>query len=202
MEEFFTNIYENNVWGNNNNSYYSGSSGGGSEIDYNTNYIKLLKMFISKNNIKNIVDLGCGDFKCGPLIYDDIDIKYIGYYTYKKVIDYNKIQHIDSKYTFIHLDFYTNKEEIIEGDLCILKDVLQHWQMNAIYSFMDYLIESKKFKYILLCNCCNQQVDNPDNSGRSIPLSINLFPLKKYNPVKLLNYNTKEISIIVRKSIE
>ena len=31
-----------------------------------------LKKFITDNNI---VDLGCGDFRCGKLIYDDLDIQ-------------------------------------------------------------------------------------------------------------------------------
>jgi hypothetical protein len=47
-------------------------------------------MIINDNNIKNIVDLGCGDFICGKIIYDDLDILYTGYDTYKKVVDSNK----------------------------------------------------------------------------------------------------------------
>jgi len=199
MEEFFTNIYENKKWGDDNNNEYDGGSGTGSEINNTIEYIDFLKMFINKNDIKTVVDLGCGSFLNGSLIYDNIDITYIGYDTYKKIIDYNKKQHLEPKYTFMHLDFYTKKEDIIGGDLCILKDVLQHWHMDEIYIFLDYLIESKKFKYILLCNCCNQKLDNPDNSGRSTPLSARFFPLKKYNPIIIHNYYTKEISIIINR---
>lgn len=48
MENFFTNIYENNVWGNNNNQYYRGSSGGGSSIDFNKDtYVPFLKKIYS-----------------------------------------------------------------------------------------------------------------------------------------------------------
>ncbi len=199
MEEFFTNVYENKIWGTDNNNEYNGTSGAGSEINNTIEYINFLKMFINKNDIKTVVDLGCGSFLNGPLIYDNVDTTYIGYDTYKKIIDYNKKQHSEPKYTFMHLDFYSKKEDIIGGDLCILKDVLQHWHMDEIYIFLDYLIESKKFKYILLCNCCNQQIHNPDNSGRSIPLSAKFFPLKKYNPIIMNYYYTKEISIIINK---
>ena len=197
MERVFTNIYENKVWGDNNNPEYNGSSGGGSDLDYNKDtYVPFLKKFIVDNNIKNIVDLGCGDFRCGKLIYDDLDIKYTGYDTYKKMIDFNLKQHSLPKYFFEHLNFFDNKEIIINGDLCILKDVIQHWKMDEIYTFLDYLIENKNFKYILICNCCNQTKDNPDNEDRSTPLSINFFPLKKYKPVKLYNFHTKEVSVI------
>jgi hypothetical protein len=104
MEQTFTHVYENNRWGNNNIDDYSGSSGGGSDIDYNKDsYIPFLKTFITDNNIKNIVDLGCGDFRCGKLIYDNLDIIYTGYDAYAKLVDYNSNQYPLPKYTFIHL---------------------------------------------------------------------------------------------------
>ena len=200
MNETFTYIYENKVWGDNNNNEYNGSSGGGSDIDFNKDtYVPFLQNFIINNNIKNIVDLGCGDFKCGKLIYDMLDIKYTGYDTYKKIIIYNLKHNPLPKYFFKHLDFYNNKEIIIKGDLCILKDVIQHWKLNEIYTFLDYLVENKIFKYILISNCCNQTTDNPENDGRYTPLSVDFFPLKKYNPVKLYNYHTKEVSVIYSK---
>jgi hypothetical protein len=201
MENIFTDIYENRIWGNNNNNEYNGSSGGGSDVDYNKDtYVPFLKNFIISNNITTVVDLGSGDFKCGKLIYDDLDIKYTGYDTYKKVIDYNSTHHLLPKYDFKHLDFYNNKETIVKGDLCILKDVIQHWKMDEIYIFLDYLVENKIFKYILITNCCNQKQNDPANDGRSTPLSVDFFPLKKYNPVKLYKYNTKEVSVILNKN--
>lgn len=198
MESTFTNIYENKIWGDNENNNYSGSSGPGSDIENNKKYIELLKNFINEYNIKNIVDLGCGDFRIGKLLYDDLNITYTGYDTYKKVIDYNITQYPEQKYNFKHLDFFTNKESIVEGDMCILKDVIQHWSLNEIYIFLDYLTESKKFKYILLINCCNQMKDNEDCViGDWRQLSCNFLPLKKYNAIKIHNYNSKEISIIL-----
>ena len=198
MEKIFTDIYENNGWGDNKNNYYNGSSGGGSDIEYNkNNYILFLKKFIIDNNITNIVDLGCGDFQCGKLIYDDLNITYTGYDAYKKITDYNSKHHSLSKYSFIHLDFCNNKENIINGELCILKDVIQHWDLDNIYKFLNYLIEYKKFKYILICNCCYQTEDNTNiQIGDFRPLSCEYFPLKKYNPTKLYNYHSKEVSVI------
>ena len=198
MEPIFTNVYENNIWGNNNNPGYRGSSGPGSDINYNKdNYVPFLQKFIIDNNIKNIIDLGCGDFRCGKLIYNDLDITYKGYDTYKKIIDYNTKHNLLPKYSFTHLDFCNNKEKIINGDLCILKDVIQHWSLDNIYSFLDYLVENKKFKYILICNCCNQMQDNTDiTNGDFRHLSYKYFPLKKYNAIKLYNYHSKEVSII------
>ena len=198
MEQTFTNIYEKGYWGNNNNPNYRGSSGGGSEIDFNKDsYIPFLKKFIMDHDIKNVVDLGCGDFKCGNLIYDDLDIVYTGYDAYKKIIDYHLKLYSLPKYSFINLDFCNNKEAIVNGDLCILKDVIQHWSLNNIYTFLDYVIENKKFKYILICNCCYQTQDNPNiQNGSFTPLNCDYLPLKKYNSKKYLNYHTKEVSVI------
>jgi len=198
MDDVFTNIYESNKWGNNNQNDYKGSSGLGSNIEYNKNtYVPFLKNFIKERNIQNVVDLGCGDFLCGNLIYDDLNIKYIGYDTYKKVVDYNSKIYSHPKYTFIHSEFFTNKEKIIGGDLCILKDVIQHWSLDDIYNFLDYLVDSKKFNYILICNCCNQTEHNTTiENCECRQLSCDYFPLKKYNPTKLYNYNTKEVSVI------
>jgi hypothetical protein len=199
MEGIFTNAYEANIWGNNNNTEYSGSSGGGSFIDYNKDtFIPFLKNFIVSYKIKNIVDLGCGDFQCGNMLYDDLDVFYTGYDAYKKVIDYNSKKQPFPKYSFKHLDFCNNKESIVNGELCILKDVIQHWSIGNIYSFLDYLIEHKKFKYILICNCCNQRQDNTDiRDGDFRHLSCDYLPLKKYHPIKMFNYHSKEVSVIV-----
>ena len=199
MEQIFTNIYENNIWGNNNNPEYNGSSGSGSDINYNKDsYVTFLRKFIVDNNIKDVVDLGCGDFRCGKLIYDDLNISYTGYDVYKKVIEYNSKQLQSSpKYSFTHLDFCNNKENIVNGELCILKDVIQHWSLYNIYTFLDYLVEHKKFKYILICNCRDQKKDNPEIANGDIRLlSCDYLPLKKYSPTKLYNYHTKEVSVI------
>lgn len=198
MEQVFSNIYENRKWGSNNKPEYNGSSGEGSDVEYNKNtYVPFLKKFIVDNNIKTIVDLGCGDFRCGKLIYNDLDITYTGYDAYEKVIDYNSTLFSFPKYSFVHLDFCNNKEHILNGDLCILKDVIQHWSISDIYVFLDYLVEHKKFKYILICNCCNQGQDNTNiENGDFRPLSCDYLPLKKYNPTKLYSYNTKEVSVL------
>jgi hypothetical protein len=197
MERIFTYIYESKCWGDNKNTNYAGSSGAGSDVYYNKKYIEIVKNIIKDYKINNVVDLGCGDFMIGRLLYDDINVLYTGYDTYKKIIDYHMIQYPEPKYTFKHLDFYTYKESIVEGDMCILKDVIQHWTIEEIYFFLDYLVESKKFKYILLVNCCNQKKnDETCNTGEWRPLSINFLPLKKYNPIKIDSYHNKEISII------
>ena len=198
MQDIFTEKYENCVWGNNGNPNYKGTSGGGSEIPFNKDtYIPVLKKFIKDNSIKTVTDLGCGDFVCGPLIYDDLDVTYTGYDAYKGVIQYNQSILSAPKYTFIHLDFFHKKEEIVGADMCILKDVLQHWNLSSIYEFLDYLVTTKKFKYIFISNCAYQQMDNTDIPiGEIHPLNSNYLPLKEYGATEIYRYSTKQVSVI------
>jgi len=197
--DVFTNIYETCHWGNNYNPNYKGSSGDGSNIHVNINtYVLFLRGFIKDNGVKTVVDLGCGDFRCGQYIYDDLEnVTYYGYDAYDKVIESNKKTSLE-RHNFIHLDFFNKKEEIIGADLCILKDVIQHWPLADIYKFLDYLVASKKYKYILITNCCNQAEDDTDIApGAWRPLASNYLPLKKYRPIKLYTYYSKEVSLIV-----
>ena len=201
MEPIFTNIYEGKHWGNNNNPAYNGSSGDGSSVEYNRlTYAPLLRTFIKMNKIKSVVDCGCGDWRSGEILYGGLGLDYLGLDTYKKVIEHNQTEHPD--YKFQHMDFYTQKEEIPAADLLILKDVIQHWKTEEIYSFLDYLTTVKKHKYILMVNCSYQKEDDqpipPSVEGtyRFRPLSANFLPLKKYNPNILFTYHTKEASVI------
>jgi hypothetical protein len=205
--DVFSDIYKNNKWGNNGQSEYQGSSGPGSFLKNVINtYVPFLKKFINDNSIKSVVDLGCGDFVAGPVIYNDLNVSYSGYDAYEAVVKNNTEKNEDNmniKYTFTHLDFYANKEQIRSADLCILKDVIQHWKLNEIYNFMDYIVSSKKFKYILLVNSSLQTKDNTDiETGEFRHLSINFLPLKKYNPTLLYKYvvpvynDTKEVCLI------
>ena len=196
--DIFTNVYEKCVWGTNKNPEYTGSSGDGSFIENNKEYIALIKSFIRDNSVSSVVDLGCGDWKCGKLIYDDLQIQYMGYDAYEKLIQFNKKTFGSHKYLFTHLDFLTYPDKIQSSDLCIIKDVLIHWPLEYIYSFLDSICSSNKFKYIILTNCSWQKEDNTTiKMGEHRPLSIHFLPLRKYKPKLLLNYHAKEVILII-----
>ena len=199
--EIFTSIYENNIWGKNTckDSSYKGTSGDGSSLQYNINsYIPFIKQFIDKYNIKKVVDLGSGDWQSSHLIYQDTNIEYIGYDAYKKICDNNNIKY--PKYKFIHLDFIKDKDLLENGDLCIIKDVLQHLCNKDINDLLEYITTNNKYKYIIITNCCRQSYDNQDIiNGDWRQLSAKYKPLNNFNPQILGYYNTKEISIIQKK---
>jgi hypothetical protein len=208
LEKLFTNIYEKQSWGKDISSEFSGNSGGGSNlIDQNTQiYIPFIKNFIKTKNINSVTDLGCGDFRCGEIIYNDLNVEYYGYDIYTDMITHHQNKYKDkSNYHFQHLNIIEKKEIIQISELCIIKDVLQHLPNSCIYTLLDYLQD--KFKYIIIVNTTYQSYDDQDttnNNENNIKIFRGLkhsyLPLKKYNPKLLLNYglrdDPKEICLI------
>ena len=202
----FTKIYETDYWGDNNNPNYEGSSGIGSAIWYNKKtYIPFIHKFLKKYKIKSVVDLGCGDFRIGFLLYGNKNINYTGYDAYKGVIDYNNEKFKEHKnFHFIHSNFTSvqNRKKINKADLCIIKDVLQHLPNDIIINFMDYITKSNKFKFILIINCYNTTPENTITfrkdikSGEFSSLSSLKYPLNKYGGKVIYKWDTKEVSLI------
>lgn len=188
MQNTFTDIYAKSKWGV--------GSGPGSTIEFNkTTYIPFLRSFFNEHNIKSVVDLGCGDFQCGPTIYRNLDIDYKGFDTAEPVIETNKANH--PEFSFTHLDFFSEKAQLPSADVCILKDVLQHWPTAHINAFLTYLTVSKKYKYILITNCGFQTENNTDIAiGKFRPLSSKFEPLSHYKAEALYHYNKKEVCLI------
>jgi len=194
----FTKIYEEGYWGSNGKSHasYTGSSGPGSSISYNIDsYIPFVRKFIRENKISKVVDLGHGDWQSSHLIYDGLDVSYVGYDAYEKICRYNSKKY--PAYTFIYCDFVKDIALVEKGDLFIIKDVLQHLCNRDIVDTLSYLINNKRFKYILITNCCEQEIDDEDIvNGGWRQLSVLKSPLSIFKPVILLKYHTKEVSLI------
>ena len=194
MVEIFTNTYENQNG--------LGLNMPGSNLNYNNEYILFLKEFIKNNNINVVVDLGCGNFEIGIELYKELNVMYNGIDVYKKQIDYHNsiTKKLSSFWSFDNFDFYNEKEKIPFGDLCIIKDVFQHWDYNLTYNFLNYLTQSNKFKYILICNC-SYQVDDHQHISTGVfrPINKKFYPLNKFELIKVFSYNTKDVYLYKNK---
>jgi len=200
-KEAFTRVYETCAWGDNKEVGYKGSSGEGSSIQYNmATYIPFLRAFFKVKGIKSVVDVGCGDWRCGDLIYRQDPIDYTGVDAYDALIKRNA--ETWKQHKWICMDGFKERANLPSADLLILKDVIQHWKTAEIYEFLDDITTSKKFKYILLVNCCYQKADDEDipahcfDTYRFRPLSADYLPLKKYGATILTKYHTKEACVI------
>ena len=142
LKSVFTNIYLNGVWGK--NSEGLGTSGGGSTVKAAKEYMQIVEEFIKKNNIKSIVDAGCGDWEFSQFI-DWTGIDYMGFDIVAHVIERNQ-----EKFQTDSVRFY--QANIIQvnlpaADLLLCKDVLQHLGTQEINVFLSQL---KKYKYCLI----------------------------------------------------
>ena len=78
----FTNIYEKELWGR------GKGSGAGSRPKFNVPYITFLENFLRDNNIKSVIDFGCGDWQFSQYI-DWGNVNYLGLDVVDFVIERN-----------------------------------------------------------------------------------------------------------------
>jgi len=194
----FTNIYNTNKW--------IKGSGSGSYIENTKEYNKYIINFIRSNSVKSVLDLGCGDWQSSYLIYENLpNIDYTGIDCVESVIENNKIKY--PTYKFLCFDFVNQLEVIKNSDLIILKDVLQHLELEDIYKLLDYIVTKISYKFIIITNYSKQSKDDLKLEklmcGRG--LHSNYLPLKKYNAITLLDYwggEKKHMCMILHKKTE
>ena len=190
----FNDIYKNRRWGVNSDG--DPSSGPGSHPSNVVPYVEYLQRFMKDNNVKTIVDVGCGDWQFARYINWD-GVEYLGVDCVKSVLQRNIKRFAKDNVDFALGDL-TNDEDLQHfptADLYIVKDVLQHLPNRVVYRFLDDI--KPKVKYILVTNCCDQARDEDDaDFGETRPLNSSKTPLRRYNAEPQLNFFTKETSLI------
>ncbi len=151
--EIFSAIYANNVWGNYSAADEKFCSGNGSH-DENiiVPYINTLIQLLTNNGIRNIVDLGCGDFwimrhVLGTLADNNYNFFYTGIDVVEELINYNAAHFRYPNIKFICRDFAADDEPLPDGDLLIIRQVLQHLS-NA--DIKKILTKANKFKFLFI----------------------------------------------------
>jgi SAM-dependent methyltransferase len=188
----FVEIYSNDEW--------SGGSGEGS-FDFQTKgYQGFLQNFISKNNIKSVVDMGCGDWQFSQYI-DWSGVRYQGYDVVPSVVTSNANNFSAANISFTL--YSGDPNDLPSGDLLIVKDVLQHLSNQSVLDVTNCLF---KYKYALLTNCINPKgktINEDINTGdfryldlRLAPFSLNAVPI--YSFKKRDNNLLEKVKTIIR----
>ena len=139
-KDVFRGIYKKKDWGKNAGDFFSGTGSVGEHVEP---YVELVSNFIVRNDIKKIVDLGCGDFRVGRKI-DLHGAKYIGCDVVEDVVRYNTENFSSENISFLCTDIVS--DELEDGDLCLIRQVLQHLSNRDI---SDVLKKLEKYKYVL-----------------------------------------------------
>jgi SAM-dependent methyltransferase len=150
-KERFTKIYELKYWNEDN------LSGPGSNMDNAIPYLRYLQDFIDNRKIKTIVDLGCGNWELMKHIIIPNNVQYWGIDLVDKIIDDNIRKHAKSNIQFEKVNNVTDCKKYA-GDLLIVKDVMQHWNFEAIHYFIKEILVN--FKYAILVNDFREKTKN------------------------------------------
>lgn len=192
MEKAFTDIYQGRRW-----SFLPGtpSSGTGSKVDKTYHYRLWLTTFIKQNDIKSIVDFGCGDWTFTQYL-DLKDIDYLGVDIYADLIKSNTLKYGRDNIKFMHADLTLADSVLPKADLWIIKDVFQHWPNSYITDFLTRLREDKSYKYIIITNCSTDGPVSDIPIGGFRRLNLKAEPLLQFKPILIAMYDSKKMAVI------
>jgi hypothetical protein len=135
-EEVFSKIYTMNIWGGEKGQFYSGTGSANEKIT--SPYISMISDMASNEGFLGLrfVDLGCGDFRLGSKLLPMCS-QYVGVDIVNSLIEYNKKQFSNEKTSFIHSNII--EENLPEGDVCFVRQVLQHLSNQQICAILPKL---------------------------------------------------------------
>ena len=166
----FDTIYKYNLWGN--------GSGSGSLPWNNIKYIAYLQNLLDNKKIKNVIEIGCGDYRLWK------DIKYNGKYTGLDIVDViikdNNEKYRNDNIVFLNWDISKGKIKINNIDLIIIKDLFIHLPNSVISQITTNIIDMNP-KYILITEDTHYfNLDYNITQGMYRPLYIDKYVDKNY----------------------
>ena len=138
--DVFATIYAQNVWGPSSDDFFSGP---GSECPAADTYVANIADFITTNQVKSVVDLGCGDFRVAQRFLGD-GVSYVGVDIVEPLVQHNIQRHANGLVTFKYLNII--EDELPAGDLCLIREVLQHLSNSEILQVIPKL---RRFRFAI-----------------------------------------------------
>lgn len=182
----FSRVYAEDLW--------AGGSGTGSVPENNLDYVLFLQRFMRLNEIRSVVDFGCGDWQFSRLI-DWTNIDYTGIDVVSTVIDRNTELFSSKNIRFMHS---VDINDTPGADLLICKDVFQHLPNSIIMDCVNTL--KNRYKFMLITNddypLDNLNGDIGPGQWRALRLDQPPFSL---NCISLLSWTVISKTPTVRK---
>ncbi|MGC2402312.1 MAG: class I SAM-dependent methyltransferase [Acidobacteriaceae bacterium] len=133
--ETFTAIYRSRAWGSVPDRPFCSGDGSIRE-EVVRPYTQVVRRFIEANDIRQIVDLGCGDFSVGSRLIEP-GIRYTGVDVVPELIRYNQEHFASQSVEFRCMDII--EDDLPPGELCLVRQVLQHLSNEQILKTLDSL---------------------------------------------------------------
>lgn len=188
LQNIFTQIYRNFVWG-------EGSGQGSTDKVIVKEYIDSISTFLESFDKKpKIVDLGCGDFNVGSKIVK-YSSEYIACDIVEFVVEQNKKKYSDLDVNFLVLDITSDK--LPKGDVAIIRQVLQHLCNEDIVNIVKKLYDT--YQYVIVTEHIpgKEFVSNVDiSSGNGTRICINSGIILTEEPFSLKVKDQKVIGSI------
>lgn len=129
-QEAFSRIYDTHEWGG------TSRSGPGSDPALLGPYTQLLRALLARPDVSSVVDIGCGDWAISRTI-DWTGVQYTGVDVVPQLIAHLNATFARDNVKFICADLTT--DDLPSGDLCIVKDALQHLSNDSVSRFLRVL---------------------------------------------------------------
>lgn len=146
LEQVFDDIYRSAKWGNADGGSTSGS---GSLMQTTVVYRTFLQRFMKDNQVRSVVDAGCGDWEFSSAI-DWTGIDYKGFDIVPSVIAEDKKKYEKTNVHFFVADIV--ESDLPPADLLIVKHVLQHLPTTAVQRFLGQI---PKYRHALIVDSVN-----------------------------------------------
>lgn len=177
MEEVFTDIYNTNFWG-----IEETRSGQGSTLLQMEPIIEDLNALFQKLEIKQLLDLPCGDFNWQQAL-DLTAIQYHGADIVKELIDENNKQFATDAIQFSQHDL--TKDALPKSDLILNKDCFVHFSFDAILKSVEN-IKASGSKYFMTTSFTEHTVNFDIATGDWRPINLERAPFNFPKPLHVV----------------
>jgi len=174
MKNDFSEIYKKNEWGY--------GSGVGSLPLNNIAYIKFLRTFLERNNIRSVVDFGCGDWQFSRFVEWGNET-YRGYDIVESVVAQNET---DFGRANISFRVFKSEAELPSAELVICKDVFQHISNRSIQRYLQ--VFKGLYRFLLITNDdwpAEHLINSEIDEGGWRPVRLDREPFSEIAPVVL-----------------
>ena len=182
-DEVFTEIYNENRWGNN-----ESISGPGSALDQTRAVRDRLPILLDELGAKTILDIPCGDFNWLKNLKLD-DIQYTGADIVDEIVSNNKKNFQKENISFQNLNLLS--DELPEVDLIFCRDCLVHFSFDDIWCALQNICRSGS-KYLLTTTFTEHFKNYDIMTGQWRRINLQLKPFSLPKPIKIISEECTE----------